>query len=237
MMQDRSDRDGILEQLAEMIIRIKLPHPVRVAIDGVDAAGKTTLADELVNPLKTHGKTVIRSSADSFHNPRHIRYKRGVDSPEGYYLDSFQYEKIRNELLHPLGPGGSCYYRTCVYDIKIEKPVWVNPQKAPRDAILLFDGIFLMRSELIHHWDFKIFVDVDYPTSIERAMARDIPLFAGESEVDTIQMRYKQRYMPGQQMYIQEVHPKVQADIILVNSILDHPKIVKNRSIYSGGEF
>lgn len=40
-------RQKVLEKLADLIIGVSKPHPVRVAIDGVDAAGKTTLADEL----------------------------------------------------------------------------------------------------------------------------------------------------------------------------------------------
>jgi hypothetical protein len=40
---------------------------VRVAIDGVDGVGKTTLADELVAPLQLLGRDVIRASIDGFH--------------------------------------------------------------------------------------------------------------------------------------------------------------------------
>jgi hypothetical protein len=34
-----------------MIAAVERPHPARVALDGVDGAGKTHLADELVGPL------------------------------------------------------------------------------------------------------------------------------------------------------------------------------------------
>jgi hypothetical protein len=40
-------RTAVLTELADAIVRLRLPHPTRVAVDGVDAAGKTTLADEL----------------------------------------------------------------------------------------------------------------------------------------------------------------------------------------------
>ena len=73
----------ILEQLAGLIVAIGRPHPVRVAIDGVDAAGKTMLADELTPLIEARGRPAIRASADGFHNPRVIRYRRGADSPEG----------------------------------------------------------------------------------------------------------------------------------------------------------
>lgn len=77
-------RDGLVEVLARWVDAIRLSHPVRVAIDGVDAAGKTTLADELVAPLRRRGRSVVRASADDFHNPRALRYRAGRDSPEVY---------------------------------------------------------------------------------------------------------------------------------------------------------
>ena len=53
------------------------------------------------------GRPVIRSSIDSFHNPSEFRYRRGRTSPEGFYLDSYDYAALRMHLLDPLGPGGS----------------------------------------------------------------------------------------------------------------------------------
>ena len=72
----------MLETLARTLASVSGAHPIRVAIDGVDAAGKTTLADELVSPVRALGRTVIRASVDDFYNPREIRYanrlRRGV---------------------------------------------------------------------------------------------------------------------------------------------------------------
>jgi uridine kinase len=41
-------REQALHQLAGILVSRIHPHPLRVVIDGIDAAGKTTLADELV---------------------------------------------------------------------------------------------------------------------------------------------------------------------------------------------
>jgi uridine kinase len=41
-------REQALHQLVGILVSRIHPHPLRVAIDGIDAAGKTTLADELV---------------------------------------------------------------------------------------------------------------------------------------------------------------------------------------------
>ena len=109
-------RMNALNHLAALIAAIKLPHPVRVAIDGIDAAGKTTLADELVAPIEARGRPVIRASIDGFHRPRPARYERGANSPEGYYHDSFDYAALRAALLEPLGPRGNRAYRRAVFD-------------------------------------------------------------------------------------------------------------------------
>lgn len=53
-------RHELLRDLASKIAAINLPHSVRVAIDGVDAAGKTTLANELAPAIKSLGRPVVR---------------------------------------------------------------------------------------------------------------------------------------------------------------------------------
>jgi uridine kinase len=104
-------RPSLLEMLADRIAAEARPHPIRVGIDGADGVGKTTLANELVEPLRRRGLPVIRASIDGFHQPRHVRYRLGRGSPEGYFRDSFDYDALTSGLLRPLGPGGSLRYR------------------------------------------------------------------------------------------------------------------------------
>jgi len=92
------NRSQLLEELASRIIQIEQPHPIRVAIDGPDAAGKTVLAQELVTPLQAYGRPVIRASIDGFHHPARIRYRRGPTSAEGYYHDSFNYRALTDAI-------------------------------------------------------------------------------------------------------------------------------------------
>lgn len=220
-------RRTIIEKLAEMINTVRASHPLRVAVDGVDGAGKTMLGDELVASLLDKGRPVIRASVDGFHKPLDLRYKRGPDSPDGYYMDSFQYDAIRNELLIPLGPSGSRIYRSGVYDYVSETPVLAKLQEAPGNAILLFDGVFLLRPELIDHWDYKIFVDVGFELSVERAVARNSCNSKRGFDANTLRTRYVQRYVPGQQIYLQSVRPKKKADVIFDNTRLDFPKLIE----------
>ena len=85
---DIAPQSDILEQLSTLVCTVERPHPLRVAVDGVDAAGKTILADKLAPMIEKRGRPVIRASVDSFHNPRRIRYRRGPNSPEGQFEEN-----------------------------------------------------------------------------------------------------------------------------------------------------
>jgi uridine kinase len=118
----------------------RVGHPLRVAIDGSDAAGKTFLADEIAEALADRGRPTIRASIDGFHRPRDERYRRGPDSPEGYYEDSFDYVALRRVLLDPLGPSGSRAYELRIFDYRLDKPQPPQTLQATDEEVLLFDA-------------------------------------------------------------------------------------------------
>jgi len=85
-----------MPDLDELAARLAvLPLPARVAVDGVDAAGKTTLASELAAVLPE----AERVSADDFLRPSEERYRQGRESPVGYYEDSFDHPRLRSAVL------------------------------------------------------------------------------------------------------------------------------------------
>ena len=219
-------RKQVIEELADLICAVERPHPVRVAIDGVDAAGKTNLAEELSTFIESCGRPVIRVSVDGFHNSRMVRYQRGENSPEGYYLDSFDNDAILQKVLIPLGPGGNRKYHLRVFDFKLDAPIHEPGREAPVDAILLFDGVFLLRPELREYWDFSIFMDADFDISVPRAVARDVARSDEKLDWKTTLAKYNQRYVPGQQIYLAESNPKSLADVVVENTILDKPILI-----------
>ena len=216
----------VAEQLATSICDVKRSHPVRVAIDGVDAAGKTMLADSLAPLIERGGRPVIRASIDGFHNPQKVRYQRGANSPEGYYRDSFNYEIIRRELLIPLGSGGDRVYRRAAFNLDDDAPVHEARREAPPNAVLLFDGVFLLRPELIQYWDFSIFISVDFKVSVPRAVLRDVMNSGRKWDTKTRRAAYERRYVPGQQLYFDEAKPWEQASIIVDNNDFRNPIII-----------
>jgi uridine kinase len=207
-------RKTTLLTLTGALASIVRPHPVRVAIDGRSAAGKTTLADELAGLLINQGRAVIRVSVDDFRAPPDARYARGIESPEGYYFDSCDLALLRARLLEALGPGGNLRYVTASSDREADV---ASPQEhlAPAKSIALIDGVFLFRPGLNEYWDYRIFVDADIEETLRRAQERDIAWMGSHEEVLT---RYQRRYVPGEDMYIAAVNPRSLADVVVENT-------------------
>jgi uridine kinase len=205
-----------------MLLDIQLDHPLRVGIDGVDTSGKTRLAQELAAALRPSGRPILCASIDRFHQPRAVRYRLGPGSPEGYFNDSFDLTALRRKLLDPFGPAGSRCVVTEQFDVHSDTPLLTQPVQYPPDTILLFDGIFLHRPELLDAWDFTIFLQVSFDTVLSRAVERDRAILGSAEEVTT---RYKVRYIPAQQTYLTACRPQEIANIILVNDVIDQPQI------------
>ncbi|MEE4193731.1 MAG: hypothetical protein V2J07_00900 [Anaerolineae bacterium] len=219
-------KNEFLETLTQTILSAKGVAPLRVGIDGIDAAGKTHLANGLAHALREAGYPVIRASIDGFHHPRAIRYRQGKYSPTGYYEDSFNYPLFKQYLLDPLSPGGSRQYRTAQFDHHTDQAIPAPLLTASEDDILICDGIFLFRRELLPYWDVKIFVEISFETSLQRALSRDLALLGSREQV--IQ-RYQQRYIPAQQRYLESENPRETADIVIHNTDWRHPAIIVRR--------
>ncbi|HKV98641.1 MAG TPA: hypothetical protein VJN96_02395 [Vicinamibacterales bacterium] len=58
------DRVELIQSLAAGLASLEPPHPLRVAIDGVDGAGTTTLADELATEIERLGRPVVRDARE-----------------------------------------------------------------------------------------------------------------------------------------------------------------------------
>lgn len=216
------DRQRCLSELAESIAKRYRTHPVRVAIDGVDGVGKTTLADELVEPLRPTGRQVIRASIDGFHNRRALRYARGADSAEGYFLDSVDYAALTRELLQPPGPNGNLSYRRAIFDYRVGRQIDAAIELAAPTAVLLFDGVFLQCPELRSLWDLAVWVDTPFAVTVDRAVRRDA---ASDGEDEVLRALYERRYVPGQRLYLERCQPKQRATIVLNNAVVSDPDL------------
>lgn len=212
------ERSDLVEHLAGWVAARS--GTVRLAVDGPDNAGKTTLADELATVIE--GRPAVRASIDGFHRPAVERYRRGELSPEGYYEDSFDLGALRSVLLDPLAPGGSRKHRTAVFDHVADSAVDLPELIAPHDVVLVFDGVFLLRPELAPFWDSTVFLDITEDEVMRRALVRDASLMG-----DQLRERYQRRYLPAQRWYCEHIRPHEVADVVIDNTDVNHPVVVK----------
>ncbi|MFC3500935.1 uridylate kinase [Micromonospora krabiensis] len=193
---------------------------VLVGVDGPDAAGKTTLADRLAEVLPV---PTLRASVDGFHQPRELRYRRGDLSAEGYYRDSFDYPALLGQCLGPFLEGAG-QVQIARYDHRAGADRPVRAVDVPERAVLIVDGVFLLRSRLRDQWTLSVYLSVSPRETLRRAMVRDTDLFGTHEEVER---RYLGRYLPGQALYRSEVDPEAVAHVVVDNDLVDAPTIVR----------
>jgi uridine kinase len=197
-----------------------------VGFDGIDGAGKTTLAEELVPVLEGMGAKVVRDSIDGFHNPREVRIAKGELDPVGYFEDSFDYVALKQQLLDPIKDYEKPFaVPSAKFDWKSDSKVKGATLSIDADTILLFEGVFLFREELIEYWDFKIFVEIDFELSLRRGIERDSALLGGREATEN---KYKRRYIPGQKLYFEHANPKAKANLVVINNNPDEPSLIVN---------
>ena len=85
--------------------------------------------------------------------------------------------------------------------------------------MLVFDGVFLQRPELIDRWELRIFVSTAFETTVDRALIRE----QGVSSAAEVARRWRERYIPSQQFYFDTVRPTDHAHIVVHNDDAQQP--------------
>jgi uridine kinase len=212
------ERDHFLAALQALM---PVPEPgganLIVGIDGVDGSGKTRLADELAERMAS--RPVVRVSIDGFHDVRARRYRRGKRSPEGFWLDSYDYDPFLRDVVDPFRRGHGTYL-PAAHDVDSDEVLTGPRLPVPRGSILLVDGIFLHRAELRDVWDLSVFLDVPFEESARRMSVRDgLPADPDAAE--------NARYVGGQRLYLTECDPAERATVLVDYRDLARPVIVR----------
>lgn len=214
-------RSDVLAEVADLIDALRPGHPVRVGIDGVCGAGKTSFASELVQVV-ARGRPAVHLDSDGFHRPRAVR-RRGA-AARGYYDDAYDLGALVERTLRPLGPGGSRSYVTALLDFATDTPLHDQVAVAEPDAVVVFDCTFLQRADVRPHWDLVVFLRVDLGLAQERAVARDAVALGGSAAAG---LAYDERYVAACRIYLAEQDPEARADVVIDHDDPAAPRVVK----------
>lgn len=211
-------RQLVLVDLLGLIMAVRPGERAVVALDGVDGAGKSHLAGELI-ALAGHlgGRELRGVSMDGFHHPRAHRYATG-HTAHSYYRHAFDYPAFQARVLTPFRAGRE--FLPAVHDVASDQVIHPDPIECDDDAVLLVDGVFLHRPELVSRWDASVFVHVPFETSVPRGNAR-YPQSGREGQDDPDHPA-NARYVQAQRAYLEQA-PVQQATWVLDNSDLRRP--------------
>src|SRR5712691_2816276 len=197
-------RARVLDRLVDMIDSLG-SHRLRVAIDGLTAAGKTSLGHELAHGLSRRGRPVLRASLDDFKRPWNERHRYDRESGEGYYRNAFDREAACRLLLNPSDPTADGLVALCSIDpiTQIDHSAVKSP--TPANGVLIVDGVFAYRPEINAYWDLRIWIEIDAELSVRRGIERDLEIEGGADEAEAL---HRDRYLVGELLYIDEVNPR-----------------------------
>lgn len=195
----------LTDLLASLVADRDPGHPLRVAIDGADAADPGALADSLTDPLRLRGRAPIRVSTRYFWRPASVRLEYGHEDADAYYTDWLDAAALRRELLDRLGPGGDRRYLPTLWDPATDRATRAGYAQAPANAVLLLDGPLLLGQGL--PLDLTVHMRLSTPALRRRTDPR------------------QQWTIPALDRYEREVGPQQLADVVVRADDPRHPAV------------
>ncbi|MEV4502979.1 uridine kinase [Streptomyces klenkii] len=214
------ERSMLVEEVVKRILNLGQGR-LLVGIDGFTAAGKTSFGHELAEWISAAGRPVLRATLDDFKKPWRDRHLYDRESGEGYYRNAYDYEAVKRLLLDPCRSSEATSCVLCSIDPLTQRDHSSETTPLEADAVLIVDGVFAFRPEIIEYWDFRIWLQVDAELSVRRGAGRD-QNWAG-SEAESI---HRNRYLVAEGIYLQEVDPLPMMDVVIDNSTFARPQIV-----------
>lgn len=204
------------------------PGRLRVAVDGLTGAGKTSFGHELAAAVRGLGRPTMRASLDDFKHPWRHAKEHGYDrvSGEGYYRNAYDLSSARGLLLHPAGPGGCGAVVLCAHDPLTGEDHRDKKIMAAPGAVLIVDSVFAFRPAYNDCWEYRIWLEVDHDVALNRGICRDNATM-GAGEADRL---HRDRYQVAERIYLAEVNPRALASIIIDNTDLKRPRILATRN-------
>ena len=220
---DISDADALVDSVEQLQAEIyrhivftriekdiqSFERPIVIGVNGVDTSGKTVFSLSLCNYLQRRGIPTTLIHTDDFHNPRSIRYTDA--SPRGYLNYAFDLDKLA-ALIRELKQNPASITLSL---LDLDADTYSNEIlfESNENTIIIIEGVLLYRQPIDELIDYRVFLDVGFDEVISRAQRRDVPKH-GESFLQ----RYMERYIPAQQIYLNDYTPKERCDIVVDNS-------------------
>lgn len=207
-----------ISELADNIVeKLKIhssTNTFTVGISGIDASGKGYITGFLQKELEKRNYKVANINVDPWQNPIPIRLQE-EDPAENFYKNVFRWDNFFSQLIVPLRTNRHIYLQTTL--IRTDGDFYYSFIYDFNDIdILLIEGIFLFKQELLNYYDWKIWIDCSFETGIYRAIERNSEKLSREQLIHD----YDTYYYPAQIYHFQRDDPKDVSNIIYCNDEL-----------------
>ncbi|MGG0655328.1 uridine kinase family protein [Rummeliibacillus pycnus] len=167
-----------------------------IGVDGCGGAGKSTLANKLKD--KCSNVTVVHM--DDFYLPSSQIIKL---SPEKKPIGAdFDWKRVLNQVLKPISQNQEGQYQR--YDW--EQDDLAEWHTVPIGGIVIVEGVYSIREELVNKYDFTIWVNCPREIRLLRGLERD-----GEVSRDM----WENNWMISEDIYVNEHKPYERVDLVV----------------------
>ena len=119
--------------------------------------------------------------------------------------------------------GGTRRYRTAIMEPVRRTAVTARASSPRTTRSWSPTGVVLQRPELDPYWDLRVYVDVGFAEVLRRGTARDQQWMDSAAAAEH---RYRTKYIPGEQRYMDEVRPRDRAQVVVGNEDVTAPTLV-----------
>lgn len=152
----------MITRLSALISQSRPPEgPMVVGITGIDTSGKSVMTTLLAEELSRSGLSVQIVRLDDFHRTRNERDLEALADPIEFYDHTYDFERLRNEILKPIRDEGQLEKTLICLDLLEDTWTAERQYLVQSDTIVLLDGVFLFRPDIAHFLDLIIHLHVD----------------------------------------------------------------------------
>ncbi|NEQ36213.1 MAG: uridine kinase [Okeania sp. SIO3I5] len=171
------------------------------------------MANEVFNLLQAKSLKVALVSLDAWHNSQDIRFNE-INSAQHFYENAFRWEELFNSLIIPLKSQKSIRLEAELIDIKTDN-FYSYIYDFQNIDIIIIEGIFLFKEPFIKEYDFKLWLNCSFETTLKRALSRRQE---GLTKEQTI-YDYQTTYFPAQTIHFKQDNPQKVASLVIDNDL------------------
>lgn len=175
----------------DVFIQLECQQPYLIAIDGRCGSGKSTLG-KLISEY--YDCPLVHM--DDFYLPQSMRTKERYATPGG----NVHHERVKAEVIEPALRHEPLHYGIFSHEV-MDVHHYID---VPTSSHLVVEGSYSLNPSLKDLYDIRIFMTIEPEHQLERILKRNGPVVLEE---------FKQRWIPLEELYFQNIHPEQWADI------------------------